>query len=288
MRVITPDFLYDSIYKNVISVNLRLDDKVVSKIKNSVENETENSKKFLNYIIKNCEIAKEQNLPMCQDTGILEIFIRIGSEIFLDFSNCDQKNIYDFLNFIVAKAYTDGYFRKSIVSALTRENTQTNTPAIIHVEYIDGDKLEIYLVPKGFGSENMSVLKMFNPTATPDEIIDFVVSKIKDAGPNPCPPMFIGIGIGGTSEKAMLIAKEAQFGLTEHKILSDEKEQKILKYMKEKILDKANELNIGPLGFGGKNTVFDVNINIFPTHIAGLPVAISFSCWCNRYKKLIF
>ena len=286
MRIITPDILADEIYKNVIAANLKLEANIFDKIKNSVAIENENSQKSLNYILKNCEIAKKQNLPMCQDTGILEIFVRIGSEVFLDFTHCQQKNIYDFLNNRVDKAYADGYFRKSIVSALTRKNTQTNTPAVIHIEFIDGDGLEIYIVPKGFGCENMSSLKMFNPTATSDEIINFVVEKVKEAGPNPCPPMFLGIGIGGTSEKAMILAKEAQFGLI-RKDVSDE-ENEILKYMKQEILKKANELNIGPLGLGGKNTVLDLNINIFPTHIAGLPVAISFSCWCNRYRKLVF
>lgn len=284
MRVIKSNDVYDIIYENILNVNFFLEEKVLNKIKAARDLEEEKAKKRLDNIIKNCEIAGEKHLPLCQDTGMLEIFVRVGSDVFIDFSNSEQKNIYDFLNNISQKAYEDGYCRKSIVSALSRKNTKDNTPAVIHTEYIDGDTVEIYVVPKGFGCENMSSLKMFNPTATPDELVDFVVEKVNDAGPNPCPPIFLGIGIGGTSEKAVLLAKEAQFGLI-HKVNSDE--EKIVDYLKKEILRKSNNLNLGPFALGGLTTVFDVNINVFPTHIAGLPVAVTFSCWCNRYKKIV-
>ena len=286
MRNIKVNQISADIKNKIISSNLELEYTVSDKISHAYRVEkSEKTKNLLKHIIDNCSIAKTQNLPMCQDTGMLEIFVRIGTDVFLDFSDTKFKDIYEFLDSIVEEAYRDGYFRKSVVSALTRKNTKTNTPSVVHIEYFPGDKLEIYVVPKGFGCENMSTLKMFNPTALSSEIVDFIIERVKNAGPNPCPPMFLGIGIGGTSEKAMILAKKAQFGLIE--IDSDVDEKKIIEEMKNEIIRRANELNIGVFGLGGNWTVLDVNINVLPTHIAGLPVAVSFSCWCNRYKKVV-
>ena len=273
MRKINLNQYFNKLVETIIKSNLKLEDDTFEKIKN-----THDAKNLMHYIVDNCEIAKAKNLPICQDTGILEVFVKIGRDVFL------ENDLEDFINRATEKAYEDGYFRKSVVSALTRKNTKTNTPAIIHMEFTEGEKVEFAVVPKGFGSENMTILKMFNPTASPTDIVDFIVETVKKAGPNPCPPIFLGIGIGGSSEKAVLLAKKAQCGLLE-KINEDEKE--IVCNMKAEILKRTNALGIGPFGLGGDVSVLDVNINVYPTHIAGLPVAISFACWCNRLKKLV-
>ncbi len=284
MRILKPHEIEAKIYQNILDANLSLDENIKKHIQNSAINQDEKHQKFINYILKNCEIAEKQKLPMCQDTGILEIFVKIGANVFLDFSESCYKNFQEFFDKIAEKAYSDGYFRKSVVYALSRENTKTNTPVLVHLEQTPGEKLEIYINPKGFGSENMTSLKMFNPTAEPEEIVNFIVERVKAAGANPCPPMFLGIGIGGTSEIALTLAKKAQIGILDS--IVDSNDQKITNLLKNEILQKANSLNIGPFGLGGENTVLDVNINVCPTHIAGLPVAVSISCWCNRYKKI--
>ncbi|MCP4481948.1 MAG: fumarate hydratase [bacterium] len=272
---------FNSLVAVIIQSNLKLEPETFDKIKSTYDSMKDlHSKNLMGYIVENCQVATEKKLPICQDTGILEVFVKIGRNVFL------EGNLENFINKAAAKAYSDGYFRKSVVSALTRENTKTNTPAIIHFEFIDGDNLEFYVVPKGFGAENMTTLKMFNPTASSLDIVDFILQTVKNAGPNPCPPLFLGIGIGGTSEKALLLAKKAQSGLVEIEHVTDE-ELSVVDSMKSEIIKCGNELWIGPFGLGGEGSVLNVNINVYPTHIAGLPVAVTFGCWCNRLKKLV-
>ncbi|MFC1566856.1 fumarate hydratase [bacterium] len=277
MKQISSKIIYQKVFEAVQKSNLILPKKVTMKLDAAYKTEKGLSKRLLGLILENIKIAKNEKLPLCQDTGMLEVFVYIGEDV-------KVKSLDDIINNAAADAYKKSYFRRSVVTPLTRKNNNKNIPAVIHTKIVKGDKLTIYVMPKGFGCENMALLKMFNPTTNLNEIIDFIVEHVKFAGPNPCPPIFLGIGIGGTMEKAAFMSKEALLGI-ENK--TDKDEKKLIEKMKKDIIHKCNKLNIGTLGFGGKNTVLDININTFPTHIAGLPVAVSISCWCNRFVKVV-
>jgi len=229
-------------------------------------------------LLENARIAGQNRIPTCQDTGMAVVFMEIGQDV-----HFISGYIEDAVNQGVREAYEDGFLRKSVVShPLERKNTGDNTPAVIHYEIVKGDKVKITTTAKGFGSENMSRIKMLNPSDGEEGVLDFIIETVKLAGPNPCPPVVVGVGIGGTMEKAALIAKKA---LTRD-IGVPSKDQKA-REIEERSLEAINKLNIGPQGFGGKTSAFSVNIDVFPTHIAGLPIAVNINCHASRHMEAI-
>jgi len=233
------------------------------------------AREILERIMENYQIADNENVPICQDTGVACVFLKIGQEVHID------GNIEDAVNEGVRQGYGEGYLRKSVVGdPLNRVNTGDNTPAMIYYEIVPGDSLEIMVAPKGFGSENMSQIKMLRPSDGVEGVIDFVAKVVQEAGPNPCPPIIVGVGIGGTFDKAAYLAKKALMRSADERHPDPYYAQ-----LEQKILDKINALGIGPQGFGGKTTALCVNIEKFPTHIAGLPVAVNINCHVTRHKK---
>ena len=279
MREVSTDEITKNIKEMCIEANYILSDDVKNKIINSaaVEN-SEIGKKILSQLEENMEIAEREQIPICQDTGMAVVFIKVGQEVHITGGNLE-----DAINQGVREGYTEGYLRKSVVKdPLIRENTKDNTPAIIHYEIIPGDKVEITVAPKGFGSENMSRVCMLKPADGIEGVKNAVIETVKLAGPNACPPVVVGVGIGGTFEKCALLAKKA---LTRD--INSESRIEYIAELEKELLDEINKLNIGPGGLGGKITAFGVNIETYPTHIAGLPVAINMCCHVNRHKKRI-
>lgn len=279
MREVSTDEITKNIKEMCIEANYILSDDVKNKIINSaaVEN-SEIGKKILSQLEENMEIAEREQIPICQDTGMAVVFIKVGQEVHITGGNLE-----DAINQGVREGYTEGYLRKSVVKdPLIRENTKDNTPAIIHYEIVQGDKVEITVAPKGFGSENMSRVCMLKPADGIDGVKNAVIDTVKLAGPNACPPVVVGVGIGGTFEKCALLAKKA---LTRD--INSESRIEYVAELEKELLDEINNLNIGPGGLGGKITALGVNIETYPTHIAGLPVAINMCCHVNRHKKRI-
>lgn len=231
-------------------------------------------KQILSQLELNLLIAGEDMIPICQDTGMAVVFIEIGQDVHLTGGNLE-----DAINEGVRRGYTDGYLRKSVVKdPIFRENTKDNTPAVIHYSIVPGDKVKITIAPKGFGSENMSRVFMLKPADGIEGVKDAILTAVKDAGPNACPPMVVGVGIGGTFEKCAILAKQA---LT--RPVNVHSEIPYVKEMEEELLNRINSTDIGPAGLGGKITALGVNINTYPTHIAGLPVAVNICCHVNRH-----
>lgn len=231
-------------------------------------------KQILEQLQENLKIAGEDMIPICQDTGMAVVFLEIGQDVHLEGGALE-----DAVNEGVRQGYVDGYLRKSVVGdPLIRENTKDNTPAVLHTRIVDGDQVKIKVAPKGFGSENMSRVFMLKPSEGIEGVKDAVLTAVKDAGPNACPPMVVGVGIGGTFEKCALMAKEA---LTRE--VGSHSEIEYVKELEEELLTKINSLGIGPGGLGGTTTALAVNINTYPTHIAGLPVAVNICCHVNRH-----
>ena len=234
-------------------------------------------KSIMNSLEENIKAAKELDIPVCQDTGMAVVFAEIGQYVHFVGGGFVQA-----VNSGVARGYTEGYLRCSVVKdPLRRVNTGDNTPAVIHTKIVDGDSVKITVAPKGFGSENMSCLKMFTPSATREDIIDFVVGAAKQAGSNPCPPMVLGVGIGGTFEQCALLAKTALC-----RNVSEPNEDEFYSAMESEILEKVNALDIGPQGFGGRTTALSVAIEAAPTHIAGLPVSVNVGCHVTRHASV--
>lgn len=232
-------------------------------------------KQILCQLQENLNIASQDMIPICQDTGMAVIFMEIGQEV-----HFVGGILEDAINEGVRQGYTEGYLRKSVVKdPLIRENTKDNTPAVVHYEMVEGDKVTITIAPKGFGSENMSRVFMLKPSDGEEGVKDAILTAVKDAGPNACPPMVVGVGIGGTFEKCALMAKKA---LT--RPVNQHSDIPYVKAMEEELLDRMNRTGIGPGGLGGSTTVFAVNINTYPTHIAGLPVAVNICCHVNRHS----
>ena len=279
MREIDLKIITQKIKEAFIEANLTLSENLVNCIKNSVKFENFTlAKNVLQKLDENIKIAKEINVPICQDTGMAVVFINIGQDVHII-----GGLLKDAINQGVREAYVDGDLRLSVVKdPLRRENTNDNTPAIIHTDIIPGDKIEIICVPKGFGSENSSRIKMFEPSANQDDIIDFIVETVKIAGGNPCPPVVVGVGIGGDFEYSAILAKRA---LTRE--IGENNPDEFYRRIEEKALEKINQTNVGPQGFGGKTTAFAVNIETFPTHIAGLPVAVNICCHVYRHKRVV-
>lgn len=231
-------------------------------------------KQVLDQLSENLRIAGEDMIPICQDTGMAVIFAEVGSDVHVEGS------LTDAINEGVRRGYVDGYLRKSVVGdPLLRVNTGDNTPAVIHYDIIPGDKLKLTLAPKGFGSENMSKIFMLKPADGEEGVKNAILSAVKDAGPNACPPMVVGVGIGGTFEKCALLAKKA---LTRE--VNKRSDIEWVRNMEEELLDRINRSGIGPGGLGGSTTALAVNINTYPTHIAGLPVAVNICCHVNRHS----
>lgn len=247
-------------------------DRMMKKAKE--EEKSEIGKKVLNQLQENLQIADKEIIPICQDTGMAVIFLEVGQEI-----HFQGGSLEDAINEGVRQGYEEGYLRKSVVKdPIQRENTKDNTPAIIHYSIVPGDKVKITVAPKGFGSENMSRVFMLKPADGIEGVKDAILTAVKDAGPNACPPMVVGVGIGGTFEKCALMAKQA---LTRN--VEEHSEIPYVKELEIEMLEKINGLGIGPGGFGGTTTALAVNINTYPTHIAGLPVAINICCHVNRH-----
>lgn len=231
-------------------------------------------KQILEQLQENLKIAGEDMIPICQDTGMAVVFLEIGQDVHLEGGALE-----DAVNEGVRQGYVEGYLRKSVVGdPLIRENTKDNTPAVLHTRIVDGDQVKIKVAPKGFGSENMSRVFMLKPAEGIEGVKDAVLTAVKDAGPNACPPMVVGVGIGGTFEKCALMAKEA---LTRE--VGSHSEIEYVKELEEELLTKINSLGIGPGGLGGTTTALAVNINTYPTHIAGLPVSVNICCHVNRH-----
>ena len=244
----------------------------------SKEESTVLGKQILEQLQENLKIAGEEMIPICQDTGMAVIFIKIGQEVHFTGGNLEEA-----INEGVRQGYVDGFLRKSVVKdPIYRENTKDNTPAVIHYEIVPGDSVEITLAPKGFGSENMSRVFMLKPADGIEGVKNAILTAVKDAGPNACPPMVIGVGVGGTFEKCALLAKKA---LTRN--IEEKSSVEYVRNLEEEMLTKINELGIGPGGLGGKSTAFAVNIETYPTHIAGLPVAINICCHVNRHSHRV-
>lgn len=274
MRKIDSEIITKEIKEAVQTANYSLELNLVQKLKNAVKKEeSELGKNVLKELIKNAKIAREENIPICQDTGIVVIFIEIGNEVKID------GNLYEAINYGIKIGYNEGYLRNSVVEdPFQRKNTGDNTPAIIYTDIVDGNKLNLKILIKGAGSENMSKIKMFKPTSAKEEIIDFVIDTVENAGANACPPYILGIGIGGTFEKAALLSKKA--------LIKDYKEDIFLEDLERKILKEVNKTGIGPAGLGGYTTALDVNILTHPCHIASLPVAVNVNCHASRHIKI--
>ncbi|EFF69126.1 fumarate hydratase [Eshraghiella crossota] len=235
-------------------------------------------KQILQQLQENLQIAGDEMIPICQDTGMAVVFIKVGQDV-----HFTGGNIEDAINEGVRQGYTEGYLRKSVVKdPIIRENTKDNTPAIIHYSIVEGNDVEITVAPKGFGSENMSRIFMLKPADGIDGVKNAILTAVKEAGPNACPPMVVGVGIGGTFEKCALLAKEA---LTRN--INEQSKIPYVKELEEEMLEKINCLGIGPGGLGGRVTAFAVNIETYPTHIAGLPVAVNICCHVNRHSHRV-
>ena len=277
MKTIETSLIENSVKELCIEAATIIDDKLLCCLKNAKNNEHGLAKSILEQIIENDTLAKTENIPMCQDTGIAVVFVEIGNEVVIN------GDIYEAINKGISRGYTEGYLRKSVVkSPLNRVNTKDNTPAIIHIKHTLGDKLKITLAPKGAGSENMSKLVMLNPADGIDGIKKFVCDTIISASGRPCPPLIIGVGIGGDIEKCALIAKEALL-----RDIDDESSDLDARKLEKELLEEINSLNIGPMGLGGKTTALAVKVNLYPCHIASLPVCVNIQCHAARHKEVI-
>ena len=275
MRTIDTSVITENIKEMCIEANLELTDDVSSRILCAEKEETEElGKLVLGQLRDNMEIAKNEHIPICQDTGMAVVFLEIGQDVHLT-----GELLTDAVNEGVRKGYTEGFLRKSVVGdPLIRKNTGDNTPAVIHTEIVPGDKVKITVAPKGFGSENMSRVFMLKPADGVEGVKAAVLQAVKDAGPNACPPMVVGVGIGGTFEKCAILAKKA---LTRK--LGSRSDLPHIAEMETELLQKINETGIGAGGLGGKTTALGINIETYPTHIAGLPVAVNICCHVNRH-----
>ncbi|ABS34733.1 fumarate hydratase [Clostridium botulinum] len=279
MREISVNTIKKVVKKLCIEANYYLPKDVDDKIVQCREVETWNiAREVLQTIEENIHIARKENIPLCQDTGMACIFIEMGQDV-----HVIGGFLEDAVNEGVAEGYNEGYLRKSIVSdPIERINTGDNTPAVIYYNIVQGDKIKITVAPKGFGSENMSKIAMLKPADGLEGIKNFILDVVKEAGPNPCPPIVIGVGIGGTFDKCAYLSKKALL-----RSIDLRNKNKFYKDLEEELLEKINSLGIGPQGFGGKTTALAVNIETFPTHIAGLPVAVNVSCHVTRHKEEI-
>lgn len=278
MRDINVSEITNAVKKLCIDANYFLSDDIRKKLKACEEEETwPMAKDILKKILLNADIAKDENVPICQDTGMACIFVEIGQEVHIIGGGIEEA-----LNEGVRQGYREGFLRKSVVKdAIDRVNTGDNTPALIYYNIVTGEKLKIDLAPKGFGSENMSKIKMLKPSDGIEGVKSFIIDTVIKAGPNPCPPIVVGVGIGGSFDKAAFLSKRALL-----RPIDSRNENKFYSELEIELLEKINNLGIGPQGFGGKTTALGVNIETLPTHIAGLPVAVNISCHVTRHKSI--
>ena len=274
MREIDSSLISEVVARLCIDANYHLPPDMKKQIISSSNEESwETASIILDQIIENFNIADENLQPICQDTGLACVFLSIGQDVHI------KGNLEEAVNEGVRKGYSQGYLRTSVVSdPLNRVNTGDNTPAMIYYDICPGDKIKITVAPKGFGSENMSQIKMLKPSDGIEGVKDFVIKVVEDAGPNPCPPIVVGVGIGGTFDKAAYLAKKALM-----RPVDQRNSEAFYAELEEELLEKINALGIGPQGFGGKTTALAVNIEKFPTHIAGLPVAVNINCHVTRH-----
>ena len=275
MRTIQVQQITEQIKEMCIQVNHYLSEDMKEALRNAQASEKSPlGCQILSQLQENLKIAGEDMIPICQDTGMAVVFLKVGQDVHLE-----GGSIEDAVNEGVRQGYTEGYLRKSVVKdPLIRENTRDNTPAVIHYEIVPGDKVTITVAPKGFGSENMSRVFMLKPADGIEGVKNAVLTAVKDAGPNACPPMVVGVGIGGTFEKCALMAKQALM-----RPVGSHSDISYVKEMEEELLSRINGLGIGPGGLGGTTTALAVNVNTYPTHIAGLPVAVNICCHVNRH-----
>ncbi|MFL0247573.1 fumarate hydratase [Candidatus Clostridium stratigraminis] len=278
MREIHVSEIIKAIRKLCIDANYYLSDDIKEKLEEAHNEEDWNiAKDILGKILTNAGIAKRENMPMCQDTGMTCVFIDLGQEVHIVGGNLE-----DAINEGVREGYDEGFLRKSVVKdPLNRVNTGDNTPAVIHYNIVPGERIHITVSPKGFGSENMSKLKMLKPADGIEGVKAFILQTVKEAGPNPCPPIIVGVGIGGTFEKAAAIAKRSLL-----RPVTQRNSDPFYAALEQELLQKVNALGIGPQGFGGRTTALCVNIETYPTHIAGLPVAVNISCHATRHAEI--
>ena len=275
MRTIHAQQITDTVARLCIEANCHLSQDIKNRLeKMHTAEKWPQAKEILERIIENYNIADAENVPVCQDTGMACVFLKIGQEVYID------GNLTDAVNEGVRIGYGEGYLRKSVVrDPLDRVNTGDNTPAMLYTELVSGDQIEITVAPKGFGSENMSQIKMLRPSDGVEGVKEFVLKVVEDAGPNPCPPIVVGVGIGGTFDKAAYMAKKALL-----RSVDVPNEKPLYAELEKELLEKINALGIGPQGFGGRTTALAVNIEACPTHIAGLPVAVNINCHVTRHK----
>lgn len=279
MREVNVDKVTENIKEMCIEANHFLTDDMKKVFKNAVvSEESPLGKQVLNQLNENLDIAANDMIPICQDTGMAVVFINVGQDVHLT-----GGDITDAINEGVRRGYVDGYLRKSVVKdPIYRENTKDNTPAVIHFNIVPGDRVDITVAPKGFGSENMSRVFMLKPADGIEGVKEAILTAVKDAGPNACPPMVVGVGIGGTFEKCAYLAKKA---LTRD--LNEESPVEYVRDLEKEMLEKINKLGIGPGGLGGTQTALAINIETYPTHIAGLPVAVNICCHVNRHSHRV-
>ena len=275
IRTVNTEDIVKNIKETCIEANHYLSKHMDKALKDATASEkSELGKKILNQLQENLKIADEEMIPICQDTGMAVIFLEVGQDV-----HFEGMAIEDAVNEGVRQGYTEGYLRKSVVGdPIIRENTKDNTPAVIHYSIVPGDKVKLTLAPKGFGSENMSRVFMLKPADGIEGVKNAILTAVKDAGPNACPPMVVGVGVGGTFEKCAILAKKA---LT--RPVDEHSDIPYVRELEEEMLTKINQLGIGPGGLGGTTTALAVNVNTYATHIAGLPVAVNICCHVNRH-----
>lgn len=279
MREINVEEIISNVKEMCIEATHFLTEDVANVLTQSIEKEeSELGKQILTQLEENLEIAGRDMIPICQDTGMAVIFVKVGQEVHIN-----GGSLTDAINEGVRRGYVDGFLRKSVVNdPIIRENTKDNTPAVIHYEIVPGDTIDITVAPKGFGSENMSRVFMLKPADGIEGVKNAILTAVKDAGPNACPPMVVGVGIGGTFEKCAILAKKA---LTRN--LNTHSDVPYVAELEKEMLTKINNLGIGPAGLGGRITAFAINIETYPTHIAGLPVAVNICCHVNRHSHRV-
>ncbi|TCQ01538.1 fumarate hydratase, partial [Serpentinicella alkaliphila] len=279
MKTIDCKEIVDAVKKLCIQININMPNDVKEALVNSINDEDSMiGRRILEDILLNGQIASRKEIPMCQDTGMIVVFVEIGQDV-----KIINGSLSEAINEGVRLGYREGFLRKSVVKCpIRRGNTEDNTPAVIHFDIVPGNSLKIHLGAKGFGSENMSAVKMLKPSDEVKGIKDFVIETIKNAGGNPCPPIIVGVGIGGTFDKVTMLAKKALL-----KDLGQRHEDSYIGDLELELLKEINELGIGPQGFGGKTTALDLHIETFPTHIAGLPVAVNINCHASRHGEII-
>ena len=278
LREIQAKEITKTIKRLFIEANTRLGGDVIEAIKKSLaEEESPVGRNILRQLLENASIARKEDLPLCQDTGMAVVFVEIGQDVHIAGGGLQEA-----IHSGVRLAYKEAYLRASTLDPLTRQNYGDNTPAVIHMTLVPGAKLKLIAAPKGFGSENMSRVVLFPPSAGVNGIKNFIIQLVEEAGPNPCPPIIVGVGIGGTLEKAALIAKKSLL-----RPIGDRHPDPAIADLELELLANINELGIGPQGLGGTVTAFDVHVETYPTHIGSLPLAVNFQCHCARHKEAI-